>query len=337
MEGQGHIESQDLEADERFKVFQSLDCPNLGREKEKWYTAVPPSCQCYSKLSPADYFGKTMVEKLNDSITIGIINVAVGGCDIRLFDKDIYAEYDSTYKESWFLDKVAAYEGNPYQYLVNLAQLSQQDGVIKGILLHQGETNTGQTAWPSYVQKIYNDLLTDLSLDAMEVPILAGELVSADGNCCGSMNEIINKLPDLIPTAHIISSDGCGAADNAHFNSEGYRIIGKRYAEKMLTLLDQSIISSINKSIFEGYSLLNIYPNPLAGDSINVTFSIPSNTHVTLRLLGPSGAEISELAGRLFTSGEHTISHNVSDLPPGIYFYKFKADDFVSSKSIVIR
>ena len=97
MEGQGTIESQDRIVDDRFKVFQALNCSNLGRTKETWYTAVPPTCQCWSGLSPADYFGRTMVANLPDSITIGMINVSVGGCDIRLFDKDIYQDYDSTY------------------------------------------------------------------------------------------------------------------------------------------------------------------------------------------------------------------------------------------------
>jgi hypothetical protein len=78
MEGQGIIEAQDSIVDSRFQVFQSLDCPNLGREKAKWYTAVPPVCQCFSRLSPADYFGRTMVENLPENIKIGIINVAVG-------------------------------------------------------------------------------------------------------------------------------------------------------------------------------------------------------------------------------------------------------------------
>jgi len=237
MEGQGMIQSEDSIVDDRFKVFQALDCPNLKRTKEKWYTAVPPTCQCYSKLSPADYFSRTMVESLPDSITIGIINVAVGGCDIRLFDKDIYQDYDSTYKENWFTSKVEAYGWNPYQYLINLAKLAQQDGVIKGILLHQGETNTGQTAWPSYVKKIYGDMLTDLSLSADSVPILAGEVLSVEGNCCSGMNPIINKLPEVIPTAYVISSSGCTGQDQAHFDSAGYRELGRRYALQMLSLM----------------------------------------------------------------------------------------------------
>ncbi len=237
MQGMGAIESQDKTVDSRFKVFQTLDCSNLNREKSTWYTAVPPTCQCNSGLSLADYFGRTMVENLPDSITVGIINVAVAGCDIRLFDKDKYQDYDSTSTENWFTSIIDGYDGNPYQYLVNQAKLAEKYGVIKGILLHQGETNSGQQEWPSYVQKIYNDMLTDLSLDVNSVPLLAGELFSGDGNCCSSMNTIIGTLPQTIPTAHVISSDGCTGQDQAHFDAAGYRILGKRYADEMLSLL----------------------------------------------------------------------------------------------------
>ncbi|MDA3881397.1 MAG: sialate O-acetylesterase [Prolixibacteraceae bacterium] len=237
MEGQGTIEEQDKNVDDRFRVFQALDCPNLNREKGEWYTAIPPVCQCHSKLSPADYFGRIMIENLPDSITVGIINVAIGGCDIRIFDKDIYHDYTSTYTEQWFASKVEAYNGNPYQHLMELAKKAQSDGVIKGILLHQGETNTGDEQWPVYVRKVYNDMLAELSLNAETVPLLSGEVLAVEGSCCSSMNEIINTLPDYIPTAHIISSKGCKGQDNAHFNSEGYRILGRRYAEKMLWLL----------------------------------------------------------------------------------------------------
>lgn len=236
MEGQGVIEEQDRQENERFQVFQALDCPNLGREKGQWYTATPPVCQCHSNLSPADYFGRTMIEYLPDSIRIGIINVAIGGCDIRIFDKDIYQEHTSTYTEDWFTSKVEAYEGNPYRYLTDLALAAQKDGVIHGILLHQGETNTGDEQWPRYVKKVYNDLLNELSLNAASVPLLAGEVLDVEGSCCAEMNEIINTLPEHVPTARIVSSEGCKGMDNAHFDSEGYRILGRRYAEKMLSL-----------------------------------------------------------------------------------------------------
>ena len=237
MQGAAPIENQDKTIDNRFKVLQAQDCPNLNRKKAEWVSAVPPTCQCNSGLSPADYFGRTLVASLPDNITVGIINVSVAGCDIRLFDKDIYKDFDSTYKENWFTSLVASYDGNPYQYLIGLAKLAQKDGVVKGILLHQGETNAGREQWPSYVKKIYGDMLTDLSLNTDSVPLLAGELLSADGNCCSKMNPIIRTLPNTIPSAHIISSKGCTGLDNAHFDSNGYRELGRRYGIEMLTLL----------------------------------------------------------------------------------------------------
>lgn len=239
MEGQGTIEAKDQEVKDRFFVLEALDCPNLNRTKGSWYPAVPPLCQCHSGLSPADYFGRTLIANLPDSISVGIVNVAIGGCDIRIFDKDLYQHYDSTYTEEWFTNKVRNYEGNPYRYLVNLAKIAQRDGVIKGILLHQGETNTGDQRWPQYVKKVYDDLLTDLGLQANTVPLLAGEVVSVGDNCCESMNAIIHELPHVISNAYVISSEGCTAQDNAHFDSEGYRELGKRYALKMLPLLSK--------------------------------------------------------------------------------------------------
>ncbi|GLB51297.1 hypothetical protein NBRC110019_03360 [Neptunitalea chrysea] len=241
MEGQGAIEPVDTIANSRFKLLEAMDCPNLNREMGKWYNATPPTCQCDTKLSPADYFGKTMIENLPDSISVGIINVAIGGCDIRLFDKDVYKHYALTYKEDWFKSKVAGYGWNPYKRLIDMAKLAQKKGVVKGILLHQGETNTGQIQWPFYVQKIYNDMLEDLSLEADSVPILAGEMLQTEVNCCDAMIPIVNILPEVIPNAYIISSKGCTAQDNAHFDSEGYRLLGSRYAYKMLEILGYQV------------------------------------------------------------------------------------------------
>lgn len=238
MQGTGEVEPQDTIVDRRFMKLESLDCPDLGRVKGTWAPAVPPICQCDSGLSPADYFGRTMVDSLPDHISIGVLSVAIGGCDIRLFDKDIYQDYDSTYTGDWFLDKIKAYGGNPYHHLIKLANEAKHAGQIRGILLHQGETNTGDTLWPQYVNKIYHDILTDLSLEADKVPLLAGELVSVDSSCCASMNPIISRLPDVIGTSHVVSAKGLTAQDHAHFDSEGYREFGRRYAIKMLELLE---------------------------------------------------------------------------------------------------
>lgn len=238
MEGNAKIEAQDLiDINERFMVLQSVDCDS-ARIKCKWRTAVPPLTRCRTGLSPADYFGRTMVANLPENIKIGIINVSVGGCRIELFDKDNYESYVET-SPDWLKNMVKEYDGNPYRRLVELANQAQQNGgIIKGILLHQGESNSGDQDWPQKVKGVYDNLLRDINLKANSIPLLVGELVNADQNgACSGMNEIIRMLPDVIPNAYIIPSDGCeGVADRLHFSAKGYRELGRRYAKQMLTL-----------------------------------------------------------------------------------------------------
>jgi len=242
MEGNARIQPQDTTVDNRFQVMEAVDCPNLGRVKGHWYTAVPPLCRCYTGLTPADYFGRTLIANLPKNKRVGVINVSIGGCKIELFDKDNYQAYVSI-APKWMLGMIKEYDGNPYAHLVEMVKLAQKDGVIKGILMHQGESNTGDTLWPAKVKLVYDNLITDLHLKARSVPLLAGEVVNADqGGACASMNVIIATLPKTIPNSYVISSAGCtDIPDNLHFTAEGYRILGKRYAAKMLSILGYNV------------------------------------------------------------------------------------------------
>src|SRR5688572_4178948 len=242
MEGNARAELQDSTVDNRFQVLQTANCENLGRTKGNWYAAVPPLARCKTGLTPADYFGRTLVANLPEKVRIGLINVSVAGCKIELFDKNGYQSYVAT-APSWMTNIIKEYGGNPYAHLVEMAKIAQEKGVIKGILLHQGESNTKDSLWPQKVKVIYNNLLKDLKLKAKKVPLLAGELVNEDqGGVCASMNKIISTLPQVVPTAHVISSAGCtDSRDNLHFNAEGYRKLGKRYAVTMLSLLGYKI------------------------------------------------------------------------------------------------
>jgi hypothetical protein len=245
MEGNARFEPQDTTVDSRFQVLETLDCPNLGRTKGNWYTAVPPLCRCHTGLTPADYFGRTMIAHLPKNIRIGIINVAIGGCKIELFDKDHCQAYIASAPD-WMKNMVKDYDGNPYARLVEMAKLAQKDGVIKGILLHQGESNTNDSTWTKKVKGVYDNLMKDLKIKPKSVPLLAGELVNSDqGGACASMNAIIATLPQVIPNSYIIPSQGCtGIPDHLHFTADGYRNMGKRYALKMLSLLGYKIIGT---------------------------------------------------------------------------------------------
>jgi alpha-L-fucosidase 2 len=243
MEGFPGIEQQDKgPVDDRFQMLAAVDFPKQGRTNGNWYPAVPPLCRPSAGLCPADYFGRTMVSNLPPNIKVGIVNVSVAGCKIELFDKTNFESYAST-AAPWMKNIIKEYSGNPYQHLVEMARLAQKDGVIKGILLHQGESNVNDKEWPDKVKGIYENLLKDLNLKAEEVPLLAGELVNADQKgSCASMNKIIDDLPRTIPTAHVVSSAGCsGRPDHIHFAPAGYRELGMRYAQTMLPLLGYKV------------------------------------------------------------------------------------------------
>jgi len=239
MEGFPGIQDQDrTNVDARFQVLATVDFPKQDRKKGGWYVAVPPLCRPSTGLCPADFFGRTLVASLPKNIRVGVVNVSVAGCKIELFEKDNYQSYASN-APVWMKGIIKAYDGNPYQHLVDAAKLAQQAGVIKGILLHQGESNTGDKEWPNKVKVVYENLLADLNLKAEDVPLLAGEVVNADQyGQCAAMNQIIDELPKTISTAHVVSSAGCTAIppDHLHFDPAGYRELGRRYAETMLPL-----------------------------------------------------------------------------------------------------
>lgn len=239
MEGAAKPEPQDMEGvSDRFLMMAGVDDPGRGRKMGEWYKALPPLCRENTGLTPADYFGRTLTDHLPENIRVGVINVAIGGCHIDLFMRDSVAGYVKKAPE-WMVGMLAAYDNDPYARLLMLARKAQKDGVIKGVLLHQGESDTGDPRWADKVKAVYDRLLGDLKLKPEEVPLLAGEVVRADGKgLCIGMNRQIDELPQTIHTAQVISSEGCtNAADNLHFDAEGYREMGRRYGEKMLALL----------------------------------------------------------------------------------------------------
>ena len=238
MEGQGDIEQEDINGvTDRFKMMPAIDFPKQKREAHKWYKAVPPLCRQWTHISPLDNFGRTLVENLPEKITVGVINVAVGGCSIDMFDEDKCEEYVKT-TENWLQQTAAEYGNHPFKVLMDAAKIAQKSGIIKGILLHQGESNKGEEDWPESVKLIYERMLKELDLKSEDVPLLVGEVVRKEaGGMCYAHNEIIAKIHEVIKTGYAISSENCTSkGDGYHFDSSGNRLLGKRYAEKWLEI-----------------------------------------------------------------------------------------------------
>lgn len=264
MEGAAKPEQQDLEGvSERFVVMNAVDSEKDNWMIGEWRKAVPPLVRPNTGLTPIDYFGRTLTEQLPDSIRVGVIVVAVGGIHIDAFMPDSIGSYIEHRAPGWMKDWLKAYDNDPYDRLLVMARQAKKEGIIKGILLHQGESNTGDPRWAEKVQTVYNKLLNDLHLDAEKVPLLAGEVVQANGKgVCIGANKMIDALPRTIKTAHVISSEGCtNGPDNLHFDAAGYRMLGRRYGECMLRLLGYKSTTAL-KDTYKDKFMIGVAVNP---------------------------------------------------------------------------
>ena len=214
---------------------------NQSIETGKWYTAIPPMFHAFENLSPADWFGRNMVDSL-PGVTVGIIPVAVGGVSIRAFLLDQYAAYfngDGSSFKGWAGD----YGGNPMGRILELAKKAQEVGVIKGVIFHQGESDGTDDNWRNNVYKSYKTIIDELGLDENEVPFVAGEMLQSQGACCGSKNGDIAKLSTKFKKFGLASSKGLqgNGRDPYHFGRDGVVELGRRYCAEMLKLIDRTI------------------------------------------------------------------------------------------------
>jgi hypothetical protein len=248
MAGMAPIEAQDSVVSDRFLSMATTDGAD-GRVLGTWRKAIPPLCRADGHLSLADWFGRTLLEVVPQNVRIGIVSVAVEGCPITFFDKDKYAPLVAKEERDWMNGILNQYGRNPFERLASMAKIAAKDGVIKGILLHQGETDAYDDEWRKEVRKIYCDLQHELQFDSAEVPLLVGEVVRKEYNgVCAHANPTINDIVNHYPNTYVVSSEGCEPGDdNVHFSSEGTRRLGRHYAQRYLEVTNPALAETCRK------------------------------------------------------------------------------------------
>lgn len=284
MEGNAQWEDVDNEVDSRFQMLATTNFDNPKRTMGNWYTANCPIVSPMGKLGPTDYFGRTMVAAMPTNVKIGVVAVAMGGSPIEMFDKDKYEQKLAESPTEWWAQLSKNYYGsNPYGRLIEMAKKAQESGVIKGILLHQGCSNCGNPEWPNMVKKIYNDMLTDLNLNAEDVPLFVGETEYENmGGGCSSHNTVVAKIPSVIPTGHVVSAEGIpgNGTDAWHFSAAGYRTLGKRYAFEALKVMNKEPKANADYNMAE--SLKKFFTIESFENSYNMTVRLGSTKRLVI-------------------------------------------------------
>ena len=218
MVGCDTITPVDRTTDERISVLGYETCPETGRVSNEWTTAAPPLHTCSTGVGPGDYFAKTLAEALPEGHTMGLVPTAVSGQWIETF-------LEGGVHHQNILDKIQIAAG------VENARFS-------GIIFHQGESNSGDTTWPSKVQQLYTQIKAAMGID-YDIPFIAGEMLYG-GNCEGH-NTLVRQVPSLGSNFDYVSAEGLVMAPGdewlVHFSHESQVTLGRRYGEKMRTAL----------------------------------------------------------------------------------------------------
>ncbi len=97
---------------------------------------------------------------------------------------------------------------------------------------------------------------------------------------------------------------------------------------------DPRVGMNFNRAI-DGFKLEN-HPNPFNGNT-TVTFEIPTESFVSVKVYNVLGVEIAELAGKEYSVGRYTVDFDAKGLSDGMYFCTMKTNNCTMSKKMIIK
>ena len=219
MAGRGVVEEQDKTPHPRVMMLSKAGT---------WVPAIDP--MHFDKAAAGVGLGKTFGQIIADAtpgVTIGLIPCAVGGSPIDTWQPGVFYPATKSY---------------PWDDMAKRAALALKSGTLKGILWHQGESDSLPALAPAYEAKLH-DLISRLrkELNAPEVPFIAGQMGKFDGVPWTPEKVLVDQahqdLAKKVPHTAFVSAEGLNhKGDKIHFDSPAFRELGKRYAEAYLKL-----------------------------------------------------------------------------------------------------
>lgn len=217
MAGRGLVEEQDRTPDKRVLMFNKAG---------EWLPAVDP--MHWDKPVAGVGLGRSFAKAVAEArpgVTVGLIPCAVGGSPIDAWQPGFYYEPTKSY---------------PWDDAMRRAKAAMPSGVLKGILWHQGESDSTDALAPGYEAKLH-DLIARMrhELGAEEVPFIVGQLGVFESAPWKEPRKVVDKahrdLPRKVKLTAFVSAEGLkDKGDQTHFDSPSYRELGRRYAAAYL-------------------------------------------------------------------------------------------------------
>ncbi len=164
------------------------------------------------RLGPAYNFAKTL-RTHDPSREIGLVVNAKGGTALA----------------EWMPDS------HFYQEAVKRIKMASQNGIIRGVIWHQGESDLGNLSdYLTRLERLIQQLRTDLGVP--DLPFVAGH-IAEDHPGRDVFNKMIDQLPQQVAYTGVVHAGGTQTFDQVHFDTESQLLMGQRYGEKMLELI----------------------------------------------------------------------------------------------------
>jgi hypothetical protein len=221
MAGRAFVEPQDTISDPQIISITKENRLILAKEPLHFYQPKLTGLDCGMS------FARELIPHLDKNMVILLLPCAVGGSSIDFWLND--SIFNGVHLKINFMEKV---------------ELAKKYGTLKGILWHQGESDAFEDKIPVYKSKL-NELFTFFRkyTGNDSLPIILGELGSYPVSekmktNWSSINEIIHQAASIDKNCSAVSTgDLKPKEDNIHFDSPSQRILGQRYADAYLKLI----------------------------------------------------------------------------------------------------
>ncbi|MEJ7691857.1 sialate O-acetylesterase [Daejeonella sp.] len=169
-------------------------------------------------VGPGLSFGIEMANA-NPGVKIGLVPCAVGGTSINVWEPGASDKATKTH---------------PYDDALKRIEEAMKSGVFKGVIWHQGESDSNPKAAAAYYAKLAKliERVRIITRDP-KLPFVAGELGRFKEQYA-TINTVLEKLPGMVKYTAVASSKGLEhKGDLTHFESASADKLGKRFASKM--------------------------------------------------------------------------------------------------------
>ena len=219
MAGRGRMTDEDRQPVDRVWMLDKED---------RWAPAAHPLHFDKPKIAGVGLglpFARRMCRE-DPNVQIGLIPCAFGGTPLSRWSKS----------------------GDLYENAVRRAKLATREGTLRGALWHQGESDSqhpeNANTYAARLAKMIGDLRADL--ESADLPFVAGRLGefylrAKAKSLAGTVDAALRDLSTQVEHTGCAGAEGLGhKGDGVHFSADALRQLGKRYAEEMIRLQDQS-------------------------------------------------------------------------------------------------